>query len=41
MDYVLEVILEVFADRERLKGMKITWEPPSLRHFTAKYAYVD
>ena len=41
MDYVLEVILKVFAERERLKGMKITWEPASLRHFTAHYAYLD
>jgi tryptophanase len=41
MDYVLEVVLEVFERREQMKGMKITWEPPALRHFTAKYAYVD
>jgi tryptophanase len=41
MDYVLEVILEVFERRERIKGMKITWQPPALRHFTAKFAYVD
>jgi tryptophanase len=41
MDYVLEVVLEVFERRGRLKGMKITWEPPALRHFTAKFAYVD
>ena len=25
----------------RLRGMKITWEPPSLRHFTANYASLD
>jgi tryptophanase len=41
MDYVLEVVLEVFERRGRMKGMKITWEPPALRHFTAKFAYVD
>ncbi len=41
MDYVLEVVLEVFERRERIKGMKITWQPPALRHFTAKFAYVD
>jgi tryptophanase len=41
MDYVLEVVLEVFERRERIKGVKITWQPPALRHFTAKFAYVD
>ncbi len=41
MDYVLEVVLEVFERRGRIKGMKITWQPPALRHFTAKFAYVD
>ncbi len=41
MDYVLEVVLEVFERRERIRGMKIKWEPPALRHFTAKFAYVD
>jgi tryptophanase len=41
MDYVLEVVLEVFERRAQVRGMKITWEPPALRHFTAKFAYVD
>jgi tryptophanase len=41
MDYVLEAVLEVFERRGQIKGMKITWQPPALRHFTAKFAYVD
>jgi tryptophanase len=41
VDYVSEVILEVFARRDSMKGMRIAWEPPALRHFTAKFAYVD
>ncbi|MDP6843835.1 MAG: beta-eliminating lyase-related protein, partial [Rhodospirillales bacterium] len=41
MDYVLEVILEVFERRRAMKGMRIAWQPPALRHFTAKFAYVD
>ncbi len=41
IDYVLEAVLEVFERSGRMKGMKITWEPPALRHFTAKFAYVD
>jgi tryptophanase len=35
MDYVIECIGEVFAQRESLRGMRIAWEPPILRHFTA------
>ncbi len=41
MDYLLEVILEVYERRAGLKGMVITWQPPALRHFTAKFAYLD
>lgn len=36
IDYVSEVIIEVFGYRESIKGMKITEEAPMLRHFTAK-----
>ena len=41
MDYLLEIIFEVNANRHNLKGMKFTWQPPALRHFTGKFAYVD
>ncbi len=37
IDYVLEVILEVFKNRDKLKGLEITYEAPMLRHFTAKF----
>jgi tyrosine phenol-lyase len=40
IDYVVEILLDVFRRREQLKGMKITEEPPTLRHFTAKFKYV-
>jgi tryptophanase len=36
IDYVAEVILQVFAKRQSIKGMKITYEAPTLRHFTAR-----
>jgi tryptophanase len=36
IDYVAEVIIEVFNKRESLKGLKIVEETPFLRHFTAK-----
>jgi len=40
IDYVIEVIQEVFAKRDKLRGMKIIEEAPMLRHFTAKFDYV-
>lgn len=36
IDYVAEVIIEVFEKREELKGLIITEETLLLRHFTAK-----
>jgi tryptophanase len=38
---VIEVILNVFEKREKLRGMKITWQPEVLRHFTAQFEYDD
>jgi tryptophanase len=35
IDYVIEVILEVFKKREQIVGMRLTHEAPFLRHFTA------
>jgi len=37
IDYVIEVILEVFARREKIRGLRLTYEPPFLRHFTARF----
>jgi tryptophanase len=37
MDYVVECIAEVFAKRASIRGMRIAWEPPVLRHFTARF----
>jgi len=37
IDYVIEVILEVWRKRESIKGLKLTYEPPFLRHFTARF----
>ena len=35
IDYVVEIILRVWERREQIKGMRITYEAPFLRHFTA------
>jgi tryptophanase len=37
MDYVVECVAEVFQNRDSLKGMRIVFEPPVLRHFTARF----
>lgn len=37
IDYVVEVILEVFERRDQIKGMQITWQPEVLRHFTCHF----
>lgn len=37
IDYVVEVVQEVFANRSRLNGFEIIEEAPVLRHFTAKF----
>ena len=36
IDYVAEVIIEVFTKRNEIKGLEIIEEAPMLRHFTAK-----
>jgi tryptophanase len=41
IDYVAEVIIEVFNRRNELKGMRITEETALLRHFTAKLKPVN
>jgi len=37
MDYVIECLSAVYQRREGLRGMRITFEPPVLRHFTARF----
>ncbi len=41
IDYVIEVILQVYNNRDKLSGMKISWEPEVLRHFSAHFEYID
>lgn len=37
-DYIVEAFGEVAARLKTLRGYRITWEPPMMRHFTAKFA---
>jgi len=40
IDYVIEVILNVYKRCSEIRGMKIKWQPQVLRHFTARFDYV-
>lgn len=37
IDYVVEAIVELFGQRESLQGLRMVYEPPVLRHFTARF----
>jgi tryptophanase len=37
IDYVIEVCSAVAAGRAGLRGLRMTFEPPALRHFTARF----
>ncbi len=37
-DYIVEAFGEVATMLKSLKGYRIAWEPPMMRHFTAKFA---
>jgi tryptophanase len=37
LDYVVETCKQVHNKREALRGLRIVYEPPLLRHFTARF----
>jgi tyrosine phenol-lyase len=37
VDYVIEAIKQVWDRRDAIRGLKLTYEPPFLRHFTARF----
>jgi tryptophanase len=37
IDYVGEVVADVYANRARLHGLRMVWQAPPLRHFTARF----
>ena len=41
VDYLVEVILEVYRKRESIRGMRLTYEAPFLRHFTAHLQRIE
>ncbi len=36
MNYVAESIIQIFENRDKIRGMRIVYEAPVLRHFTAR-----
>jgi tyrosine phenol-lyase len=40
-DYILEGMGELVAMKDALKGMRLVYEPPFLRHFTARFEPID
>jgi tryptophanase len=40
IDYVIEALTEINEQKNKLGGMRITWQPPQLRHFTANFDYL-
>jgi tryptophanase len=41
IDYLVEVILEVWAKRDNIRGLRLTYEAPFLRHFTARMEPIE
>ena len=41
IDYVVEVILEVWKNRDKIQGLKLSHEAPFLRHFMARLEPVE
>jgi len=41
IDYVVEIILEVWKKRQTIQGLKLCYEAPFLRHFTARFEPVE
>jgi len=41
MRYVGQSVIEIFRGRERLRGLRITYEAPVLRHFTARLEPIE
>jgi tryptophanase len=41
MDYVIEALVEVYRQRGDARGLRIVFEPPALRHFTARFEELE
>jgi tryptophanase len=39
IDYVIDVVLEVWRRRQQVRGLEISYQAPVLRHFTARFRW--
>lgn len=40
VDYIAEALAYVAAQRDQIRGLRISWQAPALRHFTARFEMV-
>ncbi len=40
IDYVIDVFDDILEERPQARGLRLTYEPPFLRHFTARFARI-
>jgi tyrosine phenol-lyase len=40
LDYVADTVIKLYKKRQRLRGMRYSYKPPFLRHFTARFEFV-
>ena len=40
LDYVADIVIDLYKKRQQLRGMRYSYEPPFLRHFTARFEFV-
>jgi tryptophanase len=40
LDYVADAIIELYGKRKQIHGMRYTYEPPFLRHFTGRFEFI-
>jgi tryptophanase len=40
LDYVADSLAEILQRRDEIRGLRFTYEPPHLRHFTARFEFV-
>ncbi len=37
IDYVCEIVEDIFVQRSQIRGLRMVWQAPPLRHFTARF----
>jgi len=41
MDYVADSLIEIYQERDRIGGLRVTYQAPFMRHFTARLVPLD